>query len=88
MGTGGSVTAGIHTDLDISIDGKTKINTSDKDAGVDTSGIAIKVNKGSDWLSASSVAISNVTLYNSLKSRYNDLSKKAGEYSANSNDTS
>lgn len=86
VGTGGSVTAGIHTDLDISIDGKTKINTSDKDAGVDTSGIAIKVNKGSDWLSASSVAISNVTLYNSLKSRYNDLSKKAGEYSANSNE--
>ena len=86
VGTGASVTAGIHTDLDISIDGKTKINTSDKDAGVDTSGIAIKVNKGSDWLSASSVAISNVTLYNSLKSRYNDLSKKAGEYSANSNE--
>lgn len=86
VGTNGSVTAGIHTDLDISIDGKTKINTSDKDTGVDTSGIAIKVNKGSEWLPDSSVAISNVTLYNSLKSRYDDLSKKVGEYSAGSDE--
>jgi filamentous hemagglutinin family protein len=86
VGSNGSVTAGIHTDLDVTIGGKSKPTGTGEDTKLDVSGITVTVNKGSDWFSPASVDKSSVLLENSLKKRYDELSDKAAEYSTSSNE--
>lgn len=86
LGSKGSVTAGIHTDLDVTIDGKSKPQGEGEDTQLDVSGITVTVNKGKDWFSPDSVDKSSVLLENSLKKRYDELSDKAAEYSTSSNE--
>lgn len=86
VGSNGSVTAGIHTDLDVTIGGKSKVTGTGEDTKLDVSGITVTVNKGRDWFSPASVDKSSVLLENSLKKRYDELSDKAAEYSTSSNE--
>ena len=86
LGAKGSVTAGIHTDLAVTIDGKSKQTGTGEDTKLDVSGITVTVNKGKDWFSPASVEKSSVLLQNSLKKRYEELSDKAAEYSTSSNE--
>ena len=86
LGSKGSVTAGIHTDLAVAIDGKSTTKGKGEDTELDVSGITVTVDKGKDWFSPDSVEKSSVLLANSLKKRYDELSDKAAEYSTSSNE--
>ena len=86
LGDTGSVTAGIHTDLDLTISGQTKATKVDGKAALDWSGITSTVTKGSDWFSADSVKPSSVTLPNTLIDRYRKLANVIGQYAPTSNE--
>ena len=86
LGSKGSVTAGIHTDLAVTIDGKSTTKGEGEKTELDVSGITVTVDKGKDWFSPDSVEKSSVLLANSLKKRYDELSDKAAEYSPTSNE--
>lgn len=87
IGSSGSITAGIHTDLDLTIDGKTKAaTTAEGKPALDWSSIKATVNAGSEWFSADSVKPTSVTLTNTLMSRYNSLANVIGQYSPESNE--
>lgn len=84
IGANGSVTAGIHTDLDVTIDGTAKFQ--DNETNPTISGIDIKVNKGADWYNSKDITVMGVTIKNNLAKRYRELNDQITQYPSNSNE--
>lgn len=84
IGANGSVTAGIHTDLDVTIDGTAKFQ--DAETNPTISGIDIKVNKGADWYNSEDITVMGVTIKNNLAKRYRELNDQITQYPSNSNE--
>ena len=84
IGANGSVTAGIHTDLDVTIDGTAKFQ--DDETNPTISGIDIKVNKGADWYNSKDITVMGVTIKNNLAKRYRELNDQITQYPSNSNE--
>ena len=84
IGANGSVTAGIHTDLDVTIDGTAKFQ--DDETNPTISGIDIKVNKGADWYNSEDITVMGVTIKNNLAKRYRELNDQITQYPSNSNE--
>ena len=84
IGTNGSVTAGIHTDLDVTIDGTAKFQ--DDKTNPTISGIDINVNKGADWYNSEDITVMGVTIKNNLAKRYRELNDQITQYPSNSNE--
>ena len=84
IGANGSVTAGIHTDLDVTIDGTAKFQ--DDKTNPTISGIDIKVNKGADWYNSEDITVMGVTIKNNLAKRYRELNDQITQYPSNSNE--
>lgn len=84
IGANGSVTAGIHTDLDVTIDGTAKFQDDGTNATI--SGIGITINKGADWYKPEDITIMGVTIKNNLAKRYRELNDQITQYSSDSNE--
>ena len=84
IGANGSVTAGIHTDLDVTIDGTAKFQ--DDKTNPTISGIDINVNKGADWYNSEDITVMGVTIKNNLAKRYRELNDQITQYPSNSNE--
>lgn len=86
----GSATAGIHNKLDITIDGETKMQSSDNNDGtagkkIDYSGITVNITEGGDWFDADSLKLDDMTLVNGLMDRYNEVMGYLKAYGSNKN---
>ena len=84
IGANGSVTAGIHTDLDVTIDGTAQFQDDGTNATI--SGIGITINKGADWYKPEDITIMGVTIKNNLAKRYRELNDQITQYSSDSNE--
>lgn len=84
IGANGSATAGIHTDLDVTIDGTAKFQDDGTNATI--SGIGITINKGADWYKPEDITIMGVTIKNNLAKRYRELNDQITQYSSDSNE--
>ena len=90
IGAAGSVLAGIHTDLDLLIEGNAEYNANGEivqengEATVvptfNLDNIYASVKDGQDWFNPGDITIGRVTLHNDLMARYLDISAKKGQY--------
>lgn len=83
----GSVKAGIHNDLDLTISGQFNVDQNKQDeSALDYSGIQITTADGQEWFDTSTVEAGTVEIVNALQDRYNEVNNLLSQYDSNSNE--